>query len=125
MRPSLIAAMVALLALPAMAQTAAPAPAPGSVPTVQALPDPNSVGAKPKKPHLTLDQRFDAANTTHDGRLTLDQARKAQLRSVSKNFAKIDIDKKGYVTRDEVRAYLAAHSATHPSPKPAAKPAAN
>jgi hypothetical protein len=78
-----------LLALPALAQTAA---------------------AAPKHTRLTMTQRFEQANTTHDGHLTLEQA-KAGYKSVARHFAEIDADKKGYVTEDDIRAYNKAHHA--------------
>jgi hypothetical protein len=51
-----------------------------------------------------LAQRFGAANVTHDGRLTRDQAA-AGMPLVAQNFDAIDIDRKGYVTLPEVRAF--------------------
>ncbi len=76
-----------------------------------------------------MQQRFDAANTTHDGKLTLDQAKAANMTSVVNSFDKIDSGSKGYVTMDDIRAanrarraaHRAAHSATKPAPKPAAE----
>jgi len=49
-----------------------------------------------------LDQRFKAANTTNDGKLTLEQA-KAGMPRVAKNFDKIDADHKGYVTLQQIK----------------------
>jgi hypothetical protein len=54
---------------------------------------------------MTLAQRFDAANTTHDGHLTLAQAKAANMTSVVRNYDVIDTAKKGYVTIDEIHAY--------------------
>src|SRR5436305_11591397 len=48
----------------------------------------------------TLAERFDAANTTHDGKLTLAQARAGRLNAVARDFAQIHKEKKGYVTMD-------------------------
>ncbi len=62
--------------------------------------------------HLTMEQRFEQANTTHDGHLTQDQA-KAGYHSVARHFAAIDQDKKGYVTEDDIRAYYKAQRALH------------
>ena len=58
-----------------------------------------------------LRDRFAAANTTHDGRLTQAQAGSAGLRMVAKNFEAIDTDHKGYVTIDQVRDYSRARRA--------------
>jgi len=66
----------------------------------------------PKHTHLTMTQRFEAANTTHDGHLTLDQA-KTGYKSVARHFAAIDTDKKGYITEDDIRAYNKAQRALH------------
>ena len=49
-----------------------------------------------------LEQRFKAANKTNDGKLTLEQA-KAGMPRVAKNFDKIDVDHKGYVTLDQIK----------------------
>ena len=49
-----------------------------------------------------LEHRFKAANTTGDGKLTLQQA-KAGMPRVAKNFDKIDADHKGYVTLQQIK----------------------
>jgi Ca2+-binding EF-hand superfamily protein len=49
-----------------------------------------------------LEQRFKAANTTADGKLTLEQA-KAGMPRVAKNFDKIDTDHKGYITLQQIK----------------------
>jgi Ca2+-binding EF-hand superfamily protein len=49
-----------------------------------------------------IDDRFAAADTDHDGKLTLDEAKQGMPR-VAAHFAEIDKDKKGYVTADEIR----------------------
>lgn len=54
--------------------------------------------------HRFLDQ-FDAANTTRDGRLTLQQAQAANMPWVSQHFAAIDSQQKGYITIQDIRAY--------------------
>jgi Ca2+-binding EF-hand superfamily protein len=59
---------------------------------------------------MTLKDRFDQANTTNDGHLTLDQA-KAGLPRVAKNFAAIDKDNKGYVTLTDIHDYYKAQRA--------------
>ena len=62
--------------------------------------------------HLTMQQRFQQANITHDGRLTLDQA-KTGYKSIARHFAAIDQDKKGYITEDDIRAYYKTQRALH------------
>ena len=68
--------------------------------------------SKPTHTRLTLEQRFEQANTTHDGHLTLDQA-KAGYKSVARHFAAMDQDKKGYVTEDDIRSYYKTQRALH------------
>jgi hypothetical protein len=54
----------------------------------------------------TLVQRFAAANVTHDGRLTRQQADMG-MPLVAQNFDAIDFDRKGYVTLPEIQAFVA------------------
>jgi len=54
-----------------------------------------------------IDERFSEADTDHDGKLTLDEAKQGMPR-VAAHFAEIDKDKKGYVTANEIKA-LANH----------------
>ena len=53
-----------------------------------------------------LEQKFQAADTNHDGKLTLEEA-KAGMPRVAKNFDRIDVDKKGYITLDQLQAFIA------------------
>ena len=53
---------------------------------------------------ITWQQRFAKANVPGDGRLTLEQAR-AGYPTVARNFQDIDLDGKGYVTQDDIRAW--------------------
>jgi|SRR6185437_608653 len=129
MRFTLPLAVLALVAFQAQAQTpsttpsTAPAPAASQPSTVQpTMPAPAASAPSATAPtahphrahakHMTLQQRFDQANTNHDGHLTLDQA-KAGLPSVAKHFSAIDKDKKGYVTMEEIHAYNTQHRAHH------------
>ncbi len=68
--------------------------------------------AQPTRAHLTMEQRFEKANVTHDGHLTLEQA-KTGYKSVARHFSAIDKDKKGYVTEDDIHAYYKAQRALH------------
>jgi hypothetical protein len=52
-----------------------------------------------------LIERFQAANTTGDGRLTLAQAQAGHLPMIVRNFDAIDAQHKGYVTLEDIRAY--------------------
>lgn len=67
---------------------------------------------KPTHARLTMQQHFDQANVTHDGRLTLDQAQTG-YKTVAKRFDAIDQDKKGYVTIDDIRAYYKMQRTLH------------
>ncbi len=109
--------------------TAPPAPAPG---TATPAPKPH----KPRKAakRMAMRERFEAANTTQDGHLTLEQARAAHWPYAVRNFSAIDRGHKGYITQADIHAfaharYLARHAAqaappAAPPPPPAAMPAA-
>jgi hypothetical protein len=56
-----------------------------------------------------LDQKFADADTDHDGKLTLAEA-EAGMPRVAAHFKDIDSAGLGYVTRDQVKAYIAAQS---------------
>lgn len=62
-----------------------------------------------------LAQRFAAANVTRNGRLTRQQA-EAGMPLVAQNFDAIDIDRKGYVTLPEIRAFTARQRAAGGQP---------
>lgn len=53
-----------------------------------------------------IEEKFKAADKDHDGKLTLAEA-KAGMPRIAKGFAKIDKDKKGFVTVDEIKAFAA------------------
>ena len=50
-------------------------------------------------------ERFQEANTTGDGHLTLAQAAAAHMPMIVRNFAAIDAQHKGYVTLQDLRAW--------------------
>ena len=84
----LLAFPLLAFAVPVQAQTAAPA---------DATPPAASTAAPAQPRHAarqSMQQRFDAANTSHDGKLTLDQA-KAGLPRVAPHFSAVDKDNKG------------------------------
>jgi hypothetical protein len=58
-------------------------------------------------------KKFDAANTTHDGHLTLAQAQKGGLDKIAKNFEAIDTQHRGYVTFNDVIAWRLDTMAAH------------
>jgi hypothetical protein len=91
---ALIAAALPLVAGAAAAQTA---------PATQAAPVDDSAPADGHNGKLA--QKFAAANTTHDGHLTLAQAQAAGLTPIATNFAAIDTANRGYVTFNQVKAW--------------------
>ncbi len=96
---------VSLCAGVALAQTPAAPPTDAASPPAHAA-----------RTHMTLKERFAQANTTNDGKLTLDQAR-AGMPMVARHFAAMDKDNKGYVTLDDIHAYLKAQrAARHQNP---------
>jgi Ca2+-binding EF-hand superfamily protein len=56
-----------------------------------------------------MKERFATTDVDHDGKLTKDEATKMPM--VSKHFAAIDKDAKGYVTQDDIRAYAMQQAA--------------
>ncbi len=110
MRLSMIAAVLALMAGPVLAQPVAPRPA-APVAATRATP------ATPH-PRRTQQQRFDEANTTHDGHLTLEQARAGRMNAVVRDFADIDTARRGYVTMDDIKAHRRAVRLAKKAAKP-------
>ncbi len=108
-RTIIVTAAVALLAMQIEAHaqtTSTPVPAP---PTVTAAPSPQPPGTNTDttRPRYrqTLQQRFDAANTTKDGRLTKEQAEASKWTYVTSHFDAIDKSHQGYVTVQDIRGY--------------------
>ena len=99
-----LAAALALLTAQAQAQTNPP---PAATDTAPAKP-------APKRPGLQA--RFDAANTTHDGHLTKDQAVAAKWAYVANNFAAMDKTNQGFVTVADIRAFAKARRASKAKP---------
>lgn len=82
-------------AIPAAAQTAG---------QDQTAP-PQGFTAQPRGGAGRFIQRFQAANTTGDGHLTLAQAQAAHMPMIVRNFDAIDAQHKGYVTLQDLRAW--------------------
>lgn len=97
-----------MTATPPVAAT--PAPAPTAPPAAPA-----------RRRGRTLQERFDAANTTHDGHLTKEQAR-AKMPSVARDFDAIDTAGAGYVTVDQIKAHAAAARAERRAARKKATP---
>jgi Ca2+-binding EF-hand superfamily protein len=64
-------------------------------------------------PRMTLQQRFDRADTNHDGHLTEAEASAAGMKALAKHFSEVDTTGKGYVTLADIQAYLHARHASH------------
>ena len=112
MRAVVLAFATILMAGPVLSQTISPLTGStgGTTAGAPAATTPNPATPTPRRPRQTLQQRFDAANTPHDGHLTQAQAR-GHMPMVARNFDAIDTAHKGYVTVDEVRAYARARRA--------------
>jgi Ca2+-binding EF-hand superfamily protein len=57
-------------------------------------------------PPSQLEQRFKAADKDHDGKLTRAEA-DAGMPRVAKNFDRLDQEKKGYLTLDQLKSAMA------------------
>ena len=55
-----------------------------------------------------LEEKFKVADANHDGKLTLEEA-KAGMPRVAKAFDRIDVEKKGYITLEQLQAFVAQH----------------
>ncbi len=111
MRPAFTTVLVTLAALlggPAYAQTISPMTGTTAAPPAAAAP---SATPARRTPRMTMQQRFEAANTTKDGKLTLDQAKAAKMTYVARHFDAIDTAHKGYVTMDDIRTHNRAQRA--------------
>jgi hypothetical protein len=67
----------------------------------------------PPPQRMKMQERFDAANTTHDGKLTLAQAQQGHMKRIADHFDDIDTAKKGYVTLDDIKAWARAQRHQH------------
>ncbi|WP_044042365.1 EF-hand domain-containing protein [Caballeronia insecticola] len=70
------------------------------------------MGASPRVERALgqLQTRFTSANTTHDGKLTREQA-STGMPMVAKHFDEIDTQKNGYVTLPQIEAFMREHAA--------------
>ncbi len=76
-----------------------------AAPATEAEPRAQGRGMHTHGKRRSLAERFAEANTTHDGHLTLAQARDARMNEVVRDFGLIDKDKKGYVTVDGIKQF--------------------
>jgi hypothetical protein len=78
----------------------------------KALPVPPSRGASlDAQVRQKLQASFDAADIGHTGALTREQARSGGFGFVANNFDRIDVERKGSVTFDDLLRYLRANGA--------------
>lgn len=77
-------------------------------------------GAKPNRRAAMekFNERFKEADANGDGKLTLDEAQ-AKMPMVAQHFNEIDVDKKGYVTKQEVAKAMRKMMAEHKAEKAA------
>lgn len=105
---------------------AGPAASPAPATVAPAAPAPSGTAAAPAtrtRTRRTMAERFDAANTTHDGHLTLAQAKAGRMVAVSRDFAQIDKQHRGYVTMDDIKAFRAERRAARRAAKTTPAPA--
>ncbi len=130
--PAAALMLFAMQAQPVLAQTTTPTTPPSTVAPVPTAP---AAAASPSTPaevppakrvklgskhvRMTLQQRFDAANTTHDGHLTKEQATTAKWRYVVSHFAAMDSGSKGYVTVAEIHEFASKARAARKAATPA------
>ena len=62
----------------------------------------------PEQREQRLAERFKAADTNHDGKLSLDEA-KAGMPMLARNFDQIDTEHTGGVTLEQLKAYMKSH----------------
>ena len=99
-----------LIAASAAAQPAPDQPPPPDQGQQSEAPPPQGGQMAPPGARQNFRQRFEAANTTNDGRLTLQQAQAARMGQLVRHFSEIDSGNKGYITLQDVRAW---HQAMH------------
>ena len=114
MRRLLLASLIALAPGLAMAQTNT-TPPPGGPGMMGGAGAHGAWGGKAWHHHMdpgAFLMKFYAANTTHDGHLTLAQAKAGGLKEVASHFPQIDTAKRGYVTYYDIVAWRLDNMAT-------------
>lgn len=119
-RLALVAGLLLVPVLATAQEAAQPSPAvptpdqSGMVPTRMPRPGSGSTFEKGGSGHAgrrSAEQRFEEANTSHDGHLTEAQAHEAHMRGVATHFAEIDSHHRGYITFEEIRSWRAERRA--------------
>lgn len=62
----------------------------------------------PEQREQRMADRFNAADTNHDGKLSMDEA-KAGMPMLARNFDQIDTEHTGGVTLEQMKAYMKSH----------------
>jgi len=130
MRMLSLLVVLPLCAAPAFAQTVPAPPATVASTAQPAASKPAPSAPNPSSSHRRVgwEQRFADANASHDGHLTLDQAKSGYV-TIARHFKTIDAEHKGYVTLDDIRAWHKAQrdtrhrNATHTAPSTQPRPA--
>ena len=129
MRRLLLASCIAFLPGLALAQSDNSAPPPPGGDAMMAPDGPDGDMGGPggwgRHGHHDMDPgaflvKFYAANTTHDGHLTLAQAKAAGFQPIVDHFTDIDVAKRGYVTFYDIQAWHLDDMAKHLEAKAAA-----
>ena len=68
--------------------------------------DPNEIRIRHSS---SVEAHFTAANVSHDGHLTKDQAQQGDWPRVVKHFDEIDSDHKGWVSAEQIHAFNKSH----------------
>ena len=102
MKKLLAIVLLSCAATVAFAQTAA----------AQATQGAQGQSGNPQRMVQQLQTRFANANTTHDGKLTKDQAA-AGMPMVARHFDEIDTQKAGYITLPQIEAFMQQRAAAH------------
>ncbi|WP_454766972.1 calcium-binding protein [Cupriavidus campinensis] len=109
MFPAGLALAACLACGPAAAQQPA-VPAPAAAPASASATPASAPAQRPanaKEAKAKFAEKFKAADTDHDGKLTRDEAQ-AGMPEVYKQFDQIDVKKAGAVTQRQIGAYFAA-----------------
>lgn len=81
-----------------------------SAPSASTPPAPGMNGARMERMLAQLQSRFAAANTTHDGKLTREQAQTGMPR-VAQHFDEIDTQHAGFVTLAQIEDFMRTRAA--------------
>jgi hypothetical protein len=74
-----------------------------------AAPQAGATSSRAQRMMQMLEQRFDAADTNHDGKLSLAEA-KAGMPRVAQHFDDIDTKHQGYITLEQIKAYMVSRA---------------